>query len=64
MEQAVNWSGHKLKAGASRAIKEGREVSGKLVEGAGYVQEEVGKGLKDMGDAISGFGKKILPGKK
>jgi len=64
MEQAAEWSGHKLKAGASKAIKAGREVSGKLVEGTSYVPEEVGKALKSMGDAISGFGKKILPGKK
>ena len=64
MEKAAYWSGHKLDAGASRAIKEGREVSGKLVEGTGYVPEEVGKGLKDMGDAISRFGRKVLPEKK
>jgi hypothetical protein len=63
MEQAADWSGQKLKAGASKAVKEGREISGKLVEGTGYVREEVGKALKRMGDAISGFGKKILPGK-
>ena len=64
MEQAADWSGHKLKSGASRAIKKGRELSGKLIKGAGYVPEEVGKGLKNMGDAISGFGKKLLPDKK
>ncbi len=64
MEQAAEWSGRKLKAGAAKAIKEGHEVSGKLVEGTSYVPEEVGKALKNMGDAISGFGKKILPGKK
>jgi len=64
MEQAAYWSGHKLKAGASKAIKEGRDISDKLVEGTGYVTEEVRKGLKDMGDAISGFGKKLLPEKK
>jgi len=64
MEQAADWSGHKLKAGASKAIKAGREVSGKLVEGASYVPEEVGRALKSMGNAITGFGKKIVPGKK
>lgn len=64
MEQAANWSGHKLEAGTSKAIKVAREVSGKLAEGAGYVPEEVGNGLKSMGEAISGFGKKILPGKR
>ena len=62
MERAADWSGEKLKAGASKAVKEGREVSGKLVEGTGYVREEVGKAIKRMGDAISGFGKRILPG--
>jgi hypothetical protein len=64
LELAANWSGHKLDAGASKAISLGREISGKLVQGTGYVSEEVGKSLKSMGDAISGFGKKILPGKK
>jgi hypothetical protein len=63
MERAADWSGQKLKAGASRAVKEGREVSDKLVKGAGYVPEKVGKALNRMGDAISGFGRKIVPGK-
>ncbi len=60
MEQAADWSGKKLTAGADKAIKEGREVSGKLIEGAGYIPEEVNKALKSMKDAISGFGKKIV----
>ncbi|MGB7631520.1 MAG: hypothetical protein WBM29_10650 [Candidatus Deferrimicrobium sp.] len=64
MENAVDWSSRKLKEGASKAIKEGREVSGKLVAGTGYVSEEVGKGLKNMGDAISEFGRRIVPGKQ
>ncbi len=63
MEQAANWSGHKLDTGSSEAVRTGREISGKLVQGTGYVSEEVGKSLKSMGDAISRFGKKILPGK-
>ena len=64
LELAAHWSGHKLETGASKAISLGREVSGKLVQGTGYVSEEVGKSMKSMGDAISGFGKKLLPGKK
>jgi hypothetical protein len=64
LEHAANWSGHKLKAGASKAVKEGREVSGKLVEGTGYAREDVEKVLKNMGDAISEFGKNILHGKR
>jgi len=63
MEQAADWSGRKLKAGGAKTIEEGREVSGKLVKGTGYVSEEVDKALKSMGDAISGFGRKILPRK-
>ncbi|MDA8240980.1 MAG: hypothetical protein M0Z67_11505 [Nitrospiraceae bacterium] len=64
LEQAENWSGHKLEAGTTEAIKEGREVSSKLVQGTGYVAEEVRKGLKDIGEEISRVGKNILPGKK
>jgi len=63
LEQAANWSGHKLKAGASKAVKEGHEVSRKLVEGTAYVPEDVEKSIKNLGDAISEFGKKILSGK-
>jgi hypothetical protein len=63
LELAADWSGHKLEAGESKAINLGRDVSGKLVQGTGYVSEEVGKSLKSMGDAISEFGKKILSGK-
>ena len=57
MEQAVDWSGHTLKAGASKAIKEGREVSAKLVAGTGYVSEEVGKGLTKYGGCHIGVRK-------
>jgi hypothetical protein len=64
MEQAADWSGRKLTAGASKAVEDGRKVSRKLIEGAEYVPEEVAKALKSMRDAISGFGKKVMPGKK
>ena len=64
MEQAADWSGKKLDDGASEAVRIGHEVSGKLVKGTGYVSEEVGKSLKSMGDALSGFGNKILSGKE
>jgi hypothetical protein len=63
IEMAATWSGHKLETGASEAIRFGREVSGKLIKGSGYVSEEVDKSLKSMGNTISGFEKKYLPGK-
>jgi hypothetical protein len=63
IEMAATWSGHKLDAGASEAIRLGRKVSGKLVKGTGYVSEEVDKSLKSMGNTISGFENKYQPGK-
>uniref|UniRef100_UPI004049A750 hypothetical protein n=1 Tax=Dissulfurimicrobium sp. TaxID=2022436 RepID=UPI004049A750 len=60
IEQAADWSGHKLKSGASRAIKEGRDLSGKLIKGTGYVPKRGRQGPKnmgDMGEAIHGLTK-------
>jgi hypothetical protein len=34
-------------------------VAGKLIEGAGWVPEEVGKGITAIGTEISKLGKKI-----
>jgi len=36
-----------------------RLVAGKLIEGAGWVPEEVGKGITAIGTEISKLGKKI-----
>ncbi|HOO39537.1 MAG TPA: hypothetical protein PK350_10975 [Deltaproteobacteria bacterium] len=59
IELAAKWSGRKLETGESRAVSLGREVSDKLVQGTGYVSEEVNKSLTSMGDALSGLGKRI-----
>ncbi|MEN6475474.1 MAG: hypothetical protein ABFD81_15790 [Syntrophaceae bacterium] len=64
LELSAKWSEQKLDAGMTEAISTGRKVSAKMVQGSGYVSDEVSKSLKNMGDAISGFGKKIMPEKQ
>ncbi|MEZ0328055.1 MAG: hypothetical protein ABWK15_00540 [Dissulfuribacterales bacterium] len=63
LEQAGEWSGHKAKAGVSKAIKETKELSNKLIQGTGYVTDDVGKGIEHMGGAIVNLGNKLM-GKK
>jgi len=64
LELSAKWSEQKLDAGMTEAISTGRKVSAKMVQGSGYVSDEVSKSLKNMGDVISGFGKKIMPEKQ
>jgi hypothetical protein len=64
MEQAAKWSGHKLETSTVEVIKSTRIVAGKLIEGVGWVPEEVGKGITAIGSEISKLGKKIEPKKK
>jgi hypothetical protein len=45
-------------------LKGAREVSGKLIEGSGWVGEEVGKAIKKCGDETEKLGKWIEPAKK
>jgi hypothetical protein len=60
-ENAAKWAGHKLETGTVDVVKGARKVAGKLIEGAGWVPEEVGKGITAIGSEISKFGKKIEP---
>jgi len=64
LENAAKWAGHKFETGAVDVIKGARRVAGKLIEGVGWVPEEVGKGITAIGTEISKLGKKIEPNKK
>jgi hypothetical protein len=59
LERGLTWAGQKGEAGTAKVIKESKDLSRKLTEGAGWAASEVGKGLKDMGDKIDTFGKRI-----
>jgi hypothetical protein len=47
----------------AEAIKGTRLLAGKLIEGAGWVPAEVGKGLEAIGKEIEKLGKAIAPAK-
>lgn len=63
VEKAAEWSGTKLDHGAKAAVKGSLELSGKLLEGAGWVPEEVGKGIHDLGSEIDRLGQKLRTSK-
>jgi hypothetical protein len=63
VEDGAAWAGHELGAGGVDAIKGARLVSGKLIEGVGWVPAEVGKAITDIGKETEKLGKVIAPHK-
>ncbi len=63
LEETARWSGRKLETGTADAVSYARTVGGKLIKGAGYGVEEVGKGIKEMGRELSNLVKKTEPQK-
>jgi valyl-tRNA synthetase len=61
LERSLAWAGQKVEASTKEAIKKSEDVSLKLKKKGSVVAEEVGKGLKDMGNEIEKFGKRISP---
>ena len=59
MEQAAKWSGRELEAGTADTVDYARAVGGKLVKGAGWTADEVDKGIKGIGSALSKFGERM-----
>jgi hypothetical protein len=63
LEQTARWSGSKLETGTAEVVNYVRTVGGKLIKGTGYGAEEVGKGIKEIGNELSKLGKKTEPQK-
>lgn len=61
LERAAKWSGHELEAGTKDVIHFSRTVSGKLIEGVGFVPDEVGKAITGIGHGIEKVGHAIEP---
>jgi hypothetical protein len=57
-KEATTWTGEK----ASEAADKARTVSGKLIQGAGWVPKEVGEAITGLGHGIQDLGRKIEPG--
>ena len=61
VDQAAKWSGRELEAGTADTVDYARTVGGKLVKGAGWTVDEVDKGIKGIGSALSKLGEKMEP---
>jgi hypothetical protein len=61
LERGFSWAGQKIETGTNNAMKKSRELSLQLKKKGSVVAEDVGKGLKDAGNEIEKFGKRIAP---
>jgi len=59
LEHGFAWAGQKLEAGAVKVMDDTRHVAGKLIEGAGWVADEVGKAIEYLGRKIDMLGKTV-----
>jgi len=61
LERSFAWAGQKVEKSTKEAMKKSEDISLKLKKKGSVVAEEVGKELKDMGNEIEKFGKRISP---
>jgi len=61
LERSFAWAGQKIETGTKDAMKKSKELSLKLKKKGSVLAEDVGEGLKNAGDEIEKFGKKISP---
>ena len=52
LERALSWSGHEIEAALVKVMEMGHGVGEKLIQGARWTADEVGKALKDLGEAM------------
>ena len=58
LEQSAHWTGSEAQAGVSAVVGDTKMLAGKLTEGSKYAAEEVGKGIDDLGKAVSDLARK------
>jgi hypothetical protein len=61
LEKAAARTGRALQTGTAAVVKETRLAAGKLVEGTGFVVDEIGKGFARFGKQVEDVGKGIEP---
>jgi hypothetical protein len=59
LERGLTWTGQKIETGTKNVMKKSKELSAKLKEKGRVVAEDIGKNLKEAGNEIEKFGKKI-----
>lgn len=61
LERAASRTGKALESATGTVVKDTRIISGKLVEGTGFVFDEIGKGILTFGKQVESVGKGIEP---
>jgi len=61
LKRSFAWAGQKIETKTKEAMKKSEELSLKLKEKSSVVAEDVGKRLKDAGNEIEKFSKRISP---
>jgi hypothetical protein len=61
LERSFAWAGQKIETNTKKTMEKSKELSLKLKKKGSVVAEDVGKGLKDAGNEIEKFGKRISP---
>jgi len=61
LERSFSWAGHKVESKTKEVMQKSKELSLKLREKGLVIAENVGKGLRETGNEIDQFGKKIAP---
>ena len=59
LEHGFAWAGQTLEALTIKVLDDCRHIGGKLVEGAGWTKDEVGKALASLGKEIDKLGKTL-----
>ncbi|MBS0206970.1 MAG: hypothetical protein JSS49_29190 [Planctomycetes bacterium] len=61
LEHASARAGASIKNTTAVIVKDTRQISGKLIEGTGYVFDEIGSGFETFGNAIERMGTQVEP---
>lgn len=61
LDRAAARTGDTLKKATQVVVKDSRVISGKLIEGTGFVIDEVGAGFEAVGEQIQRVGERVVP---
>lgn len=61
LEKSFTWAGQKAEKSTQDVMKKSQEISLKLKDKSSLIAEDVGNGLKNAGNEIEKFGKRISP---
>ncbi len=61
LERAAARTDATMRAATAEIAKDSRLISGKLIEGTGFVMDEVGAGMESVGHQIEKVGSRVLP---